>query len=263
MVFHLAWSIFEVSDVLRLPVSNIAEVISMDFDKFYRLVIDYLSDYFAAFVAILQNPACRFRPVLEATQAARTGELSIPCAAPARGVRLDPRLFSFVLLSVFIGSTINALVPGAPARNDFAATAVIILVTWFFYSCLVYALAHLLKGPGTFWETISVSLQIFAVLYVVSSFSAFVWSALARTPQVRSALLSLHLGPLSALIEQPALAYFLIQFLLLAIYLPRSVKHLHRLNRIEQLLIGFLALGFVLIGYILFPSTGFLQYRVF
>jgi hypothetical protein len=228
----------------------------MDIDKLLKMVVDYLSDYVSAFAAILQNPTLHFRPVPGAVPAAGNAEIYPEPGPSARSVRLDPRLFSFALLSIFAGSTINALIPGAPAPPDFPTTAVIVLATWFFYSFVIFALARLLGGPGTFWETISISLQVFSVLYVISSFGALLWAGLAQAPQVRAALLSLRLRPLGLLISQPVLVYFILQFLLLAVYLPLSMKHVHRLNRVEQLLVGLFSLVIILIGYTLYPIIG-------
>ena len=229
----------------------------MDIEKIFKIAIEYLSDYFATFVYTLQSPGLRFRPVPEAAGTAAGGELAALPGGQVRGVRLDPRLFSFVLLSIFIGSTLNVLIPGGrAAQADFPATAVTVLAVWFFYSLVIHALTRLVESRGTLWETISVSLQLFAVLYVASSFAALLWAALVANPTVRSALLALRWPPLSALVNGPVLVYFLIQFVLLAIYLPLSLKGVHRLNRVEQILIGMLAVVIVLIGYTLYPILG-------
>lgn len=229
----------------------------MDFEKLLKLAVDYLSDYLATFVATLQRPGLRFRPMVEA---AATGvektQIASLAGVPARGTRLDPRLFSFVLLSIFIGSTINALIPGRRASPDFPTTAVVVLATWFFYSVLIHGLTRLVDKRGSFWETISVSLQVFAVLYVVSSFTALLWAALTSLPQVRSIIFSLDWSPLNTLSRQPVLMYFIVQFILLAIYLPMALKYVHQLNRIEQILIGMFAVVIVLIGYTIYPVFG-------
>jgi hypothetical protein len=231
----------------------------MDIDRLLKLAAEYLSDYFASFVATLQKPELRFQPVPEAGANPSDATLITPSGAPGRGARLDPRLFSFTLLSVFIGSTINALIPGGrPSSPDFPTTATVVLFTWFFYSIVIHATTRLVNGHGTFWETLSVSFQVFSVLYVLSSFAAFLWSALVRIQPVRFVLLSLHWPPVEAFANEPALAYFVIQFIFLAVYLPLSMKHVHRLNRIEQILIGLFALVIVLIGYTLFPVFGFM-----
>ena len=230
----------------------------MDIEKLLKLAVEYLSDYLATFVATLQRPGLRFRPVIEATAATGIEKSQIASLAgvTARGAQLNPRLFSFVLLSIFIGSTLNALIPGRRASPDFSTTVVVVLATWFFYSALIHGLTRLVDKRGLFWETISVSLQVFAVLYVVSSFAALLWAALTSPPQVRSILFSLDWLTLNTLSRQPVLMYFLVHFILLAIYLPMALKYVHQLNRIEQFLIGMFAVVIALIGYTIYPVFG-------
>ncbi len=233
----------------------------MDIDRLLKLATDYISDYLAAFVSTLRRPGQHFQPVPEAAPIPVPGaaEIVIPAGAPARGTRLDPRLFSFVLLNIFVGSTINTLIPGGRGMQpDFLNTAVIVLATWFFYSVIIQAVTRLVESRAPFWKTLSVSLQVFSVLYVVCSFAGLLWGALATTPQIRTELLRLRWAPLSNLVNSPVLMYFVIQLVFLAIYLPLGMKHVHHLNRVEQILLGILALVIVLIGVTLYPIFGFL-----
>jgi hypothetical protein len=233
----------------------------MDIDKFLKLAVDYLSDYFASFVATLQNPGLRYQPVPEpaSTPLPGSAEIASPTGKAPQGSRLEPRLFSFVLLSILIGSILNAQIPGGRGmRTDFLNTAVLTLAVWFFYSVVIHAVTRLVGSKASFWETLSVSLQVFSALYVVCSFTGLLWGALVTSPQVRAVLLGLHWEPLSNLVNNPTMMYFLVQVVLLAIYLPLAMKHVHQLNRVEQVLLGMLALVIVLIGYTIYPIFGFL-----
>ena len=80
-----------------------------DFEKLQSLGVDYLSEYFAVFIATLRRPTTNYQPVLP----------NLAGATPVRPVfgpskhsyepRLNPGLWRFVLINIFIGTTINLL----------------------------------------------------------------------------------------------------------------------------------------------------------
>ena len=229
----------------------------MDFEKLLKFGTDYLSDYFWVFITTVRSPTLRFQPLLTSPD----GQSAI--AFPSRprvtvaGPRLNPKLLSFVLISIFVGSTINALIPGRKVGPDFGTTGVIVVASWFFYSCLTHWVCLLLRGRGTFVQTLSVSLQLLAVLYVVSSFAAFIWGTSVTVPQLGTSLASLG-WVAELLVSDPVSMYFLVHFGLLAVYLPIAVKHVHGFGWLRQVILGMLAAVITLFGIASYVSTGIL-----
>lgn len=157
-----------------------------------------------------------------------------------------PGLFPFVLISVFIGATVNLWIPGRGNSPGFGTTAVIVVLFWFAYSALTHLLCRVLRGRGRFKTTLSAALVVFAVAYVLSNFTAMLWGIVITAPSIASSLRSMgYLG--SWLVEHPDL-YLLFQFIFLAVYLPISLKEAHNFGWIRQLAVGII-MPFVVFGF--------------
>lgn len=204
----------------------------MDFENLVNFSTDYLSEYLWAFSETLRNPTLRFQPLL----ASKDNKLTTTIPSEPRvnsGPYLNPKLLIFVLISIFIGSTINGLVPGRKVGPDIETTIVSIFGIWFIYGSFIHLACKLLQGKGNYIQTMSVCLQIFAVLHVVSSFAALIFASID--------------------------AYFLVQFLLMAVYLPMAIKNIHSFGWLRQIIIVMLPIIIVIIGLSLYQNNGVLM----
>lgn len=205
----------------------------MDIEKILEWGTKYFSEYTSVFISTLTRPTIRFQPInYQAQQPTLTipGELSTDTVGP----NLNPKLFGFLIVSVFIGATLNSLIPVRSAPADIVTTTVVTLAVWFSYSWFVYGACKLLGGKGGFWATISVSLQLLAVIYVVSSFATLIVGTLVRLPFVYAFLVG-HNTFLDVFVNSPVYFYFMIQSILMFIYLPFAVKHVHGFRFVRRI----------------------------
>ena len=133
------------------------------------------------------------------------------------------------MISIFIGFTISTLIPGVNPQPGFATSAVVIGFYWLLYSVLVHIVCQIFAGKGTFSQTISISLQLLSVIYVVASFVALIWGTFVTGTRFGSLLASTGNLPFY-LVERPIYVYFVVQFVLLTFYLPIAVKRIHGFN---------------------------------
>ena len=147
----------------------------MDFEKYLKFGTEYLSEYVWAFTSTLRNPVLRFELVSAPSESLTEIALPAGTAITRSGTRLNPRLVSFALISIFIGSSLYELFqhPRYARVPDVGITIIVVLLSWFAFGSVVHLYCRLLNGQGTYMQTISVVLQLLAVLYVVSSFAAF------------------------------------------------------------------------------------------
>lgn len=211
----------------------------MDIEKLLGFVNDYLSDYIAVFIGTLRKPTIVFEPSTKSAEEQQKLIVQYKERAYGVGAQINPKLFGFVLISIFIGSTLNALIPGKPAGPDIKTTFVVLFASWLAFSVALHLLCLLFQGKGTFLQELSICLQLLATLYVVSSFSALVWGIVASLPQITATLPPLG-SVAELLVKEPAYMYFFIHFILLAIYLPIAIKHVHKFGWLRQLTVGIL-----------------------
>jgi hypothetical protein len=217
----------------------------MDIEKILKFATDNLSEYFYILIETLRYPALRFAPV-EASADSANKSLVTSRGRLITGSRLAPKLFVYVVISILIGVTLNALIPNRIKSPDAQTTIVVILLNWFLYSTVVHLICKLFRGRGSYAETLSVILQLISTLYVVSSFGALILSLLSRIPQLNSILINAN-GSFSVAASEPFWFFFFLQFLLLTIYVPLAVRHVHGFVWRKQLSIGFISLFLVLI----------------
>ena len=131
-----------------------------------------------------------------------------------------------MLISIFVGLTIGGLIPSGNPRPDLATSSIVIVSYWLLYSSLVHLVCRVFAGKGTFSQTLSISLQLLSVIYVIASFATLMWGTFVTGTKFGALLAST--GNLPAhLVERPIDMYFVVQCGLLTIYLPIAVKRLH------------------------------------
>src|ERR1051325_11357517 len=199
----------------------------MEVEKLIKFAIEHLSDYLRTFLAIVRNPKLEFHPeevVIEDNLLNPRSDLKVVKA------RLNPKLFSFLLLSICIGSVLNTYILGRRAAPEFVITVVIVLACWLLFSFLVYAICKVFGGRGTLLQTVSLNLQMSSVIYVLSSFVTFLWGTIITN--IYSGIPPNYLQGLigETLIREPIYAYFVVQFILILVYLPVANKQFHKLN---------------------------------
>lgn len=236
----------------------------MDIEKIISFVIQYLSDYWWFFSEILRRPNLKFQLLEPSEEMNLVPSSSSQLNTRFRRFRLDPKLLSFVCVSIFIGSTIMAIVPGRSTNSlNFTTILLATVAAWWFYSFVLYVLCKLAKGKGSFEETLGVALQLFSVIYVVSSVLAFLSGLIivavqANWPSTTTAASSGFSG------FQPVSIYFFVEFVLLAIYLPIAVKFVHGFRWFRQLVIGcvtsvvFVSFSVLSYMFISIPCAGYL-----
>lgn len=214
---------------------SISEIdLKMNIEQLLKLGTEYFSSYLTVLISTLRAPGERFRPLPKSKDKGVT-VLHAGISASYIGPGLSPQLFGFMIISVLIGATLNSVVPGRPPSPDFLTTSVVTISVWIGYSISVFLLCKILGGKGSFLETMSVSLQLLAVVYVVSNFVTFIWGSIVRPSVVRGLLQS---GILRPIVDYPILIYYPVQFFLMLIYLPLALKHVHRLNRVRQIVVA-------------------------
>ena len=130
----------------------------MDFEAFQRFATTNLSDYFQVSVDTVAHPGRYFEPIEVSGGAPGSG-----------GTLLDQRLMAFAATSMFLGLTITSLIGKHPDRLLLLSVEIVGLVFWFVYAALVHLFCKIAGGRGRFLETVSVIVQVFATLYVLSS----------------------------------------------------------------------------------------------
>ena len=206
----------------------------------------YLAEYAGLFLRTLVHPIARFQP-LQTTSVndipVKTHDVTAISGAGSR-----PQLMAFVLISIFLGSIINSFVPARKYSGDIAGQIVVISFCWLFFAVYTHALCRIFRGKAKLEQTLWVSLQVFAALFVVSSFINLVGGVFVRHPRVSSFLVSTgRLG--DSIANNPVYIYFLVQFTLLNVYLPLAVKAIHGFGWIRSIVIAIaLSLFWVMFG---------------
>ncbi len=206
----------------------------------------YLVEYARIFLRTLVHPTARFRR-LQTTSAnnipVKTNDVTAIGGAGSR-----PQEMAFVLISIFLGSVINSFVPDREFPGDIVGQIVVISFCWLFFATYTHALCRISRGKAAFEQTLWISLQVFSILFVVSSFINLVGGVFVRQPRVSSFLVSTgKLG--SAIASDPFYIYFFVQFALLNVYLPLALKAIYHFGWIRLILIAIaLSVPWVLFG---------------
>ena len=148
-------------------------------------------------------------------------------------------LFRVLIISIFIGATIGALIPDRPPIQSRATIFVTVSVLWLFLSALVHVVCRMLGGSQSMQMTTFLMVQNLSFAYVASNLlTLIVWSLIKALPQLtsRSELLSTS-GPGGILLS--------LQFLLLLYLVPLTVSYAHGFRGARRLVTAFAAACFV------------------
>lgn len=195
----------------------------MELDKILRLSVEYVSDYVEDFLHVIRRPGFQLQPTPVIAESASISTPNPSLDSVRR--RIDPRLVRFLIISIFLGSVVNGRIPGRSPSQEFLVTIVILIVYWGLFSALSHIVCWMFGSRTTFTETLSACLQVFAVVYVLSSCCGFLYGTIVQN-------FNLGLSPLyfRLLGEHPIYAYFVSQFLLTLPYLIIAMKRVHKLT---------------------------------
>jgi hypothetical protein len=205
----------------------------MDFEGLQKFAVANFSQYFSVTVDTLSRPGLHFAPL--AVEA--TGPGTIPIDKARAGSQLNPQLVGFGVLSMFLGLTLNSLVSKRPDTKGILVIEIVGLLFWVLYAALVHLFCKLVRGRGAFLETVSVTIQVFATLYVVCSAITTALAMFIMLKPVNSFVSKLGaIGEMVA--ENPLVLFFVIHTLLLVIYLPLGLKPIHKFNLLQQIAVA-------------------------
>jgi hypothetical protein len=148
-------------------------------------------------------------------------------------------LLPILIVSIFIGATIGALIPGRPPLQSRATIFCIVSILWVFMSLLVHGVCRLFGGTATMLTTLSLMIQDLAFVYVASNFLTLILSSSAAVYQPINALLAHR-----ALLSTPGTILFTLQFFLLLYLVPLTVSRAHEFKGYLLILIALFAAVF-------------------
>jgi hypothetical protein len=226
----------------------------MDPEKLVSFLATYATDWSRVSFLTLRNPIARF----ELSPVGVEGTVSLLGTIKSdRQLWLHPKLLAFALVSIVLGLSINALLPGRKPGPDLLASIAIIFVFWLASGSVLHAICRLLSGKGRYLETLSVLVQISATLYVATSFLAFVVATLIKWPPIAAAINKYSI--LGGVIgDDPVPLFFVIGTVLQMIYVPLSLKPVHRFGWGRTMMIALLPLLLVWIPVGIYLSSGLL-----
>lgn len=241
----------------------------MDFDKIIKFIVDHLANYFSILFTTLKRPILKFPPI----ESKESKKIIITNSGNELAKdQMNPSLFEFAFISIFIGFTIQSLIPKNGTQPQLIISVLIPFIAWLVVGVVMNIFCKLLRGKGSFIETISITLQIFSVAYVISSVLTLLWGiALLGYSQFTEEFfvypsqptlfneitLSFYelppIGNYYLLREYPFLLYFIIQPIFILVYFSWALKILHRFNRIKMIVIILILL--ILLNTFMFLNT--------
>lgn len=184
----------------------------MDIEKAVSFFPQYLSEYLSILFLTLKNPKIRFAP--SELPKHEKSILHVIGEYPEKtGIKLNPKLIGYLILSVFIGSVLQGITPNHPPIEETLTLIIILMAIWLFLSACFFFVFRSFGGKGGFGDTISVSLQLLASIYVIASMIALLITALFFVSDKSFGI--------------SYLIYLTAQILLLIVYLPLGLKELH------------------------------------
>ncbi len=199
----------------------------MDFDKLINFSTSYLSEYLWAFIETLRKPSIRFHPQPIAQHLQQPVLVGATTVTQTQALNLNPKLLSFVFISFFIGFTINSLIPNKSTSPDLATTGIVVFAFWLLHSTVTHWFCKVSGSKATYLQTLSISLQLFAVLYVLSNFITLLLGTVVTFPAI--GVFTTEIG-LESFVKDPILFFFPVQFVLLLVYLPLAIRNSQGLN---------------------------------
>jgi hypothetical protein len=195
-------------------------------DKMLALAVEHLANYLEVFFSTLRSPGNALQALT--TPVDKVTMLDGDFAETQYQRKLSAGAVSFLLISIFIGSVLNANIVRRLAAPDLILTVVVVIVLWIVLSSFIYVICKLLGGQGSFTQSLSASLQVFAVSYVLCSCVAFLWGIFSIK------IMSFGTSPsgfVLRLVQEPILTYFLSQLVLTAVYLTLAMRRVHGFAR--------------------------------
>lgn len=208
----------------------------MDVDKAIKLASTYFSEYFYVLFKTLVNPSVLYLPPVVSDANENSTVVVRRTVKSSQRLLLSPKLFVYIVISIFLGTTINSLVPGRATEVLPQVALVIILFTWILYGTAVHLSCKLFSGKGQYVETLSVTLQMMSALYVVSSCGAIIVSVFHQNRQAQALLVKIPtflntIDPfLHAKVIDPVSSFFIIELALLSFYTPLALRPIHKLT---------------------------------
>jgi len=218
----------------------------MDIEKVITFFPQYLSEYLALLFMTLQKPSLRFAPSSPPRSGIEIIRVSGDNSNTINGATLNPKLISFAILSILFGSIIQGVTPNHPSIKEFPTLVVIVIALWLFISITVFFVCRSLGGKGSFIDTISISLQLLAVIYVVASLVSLIATIIFFANEID--------------FLYSYLVYLTTQIILLSIYLPLALKELHfssnsKVSIRRVIAVVFSILSFLLIAFFSYSTA--------
>ena len=223
----------------------------MDIEKLVKFVVEYVSEYLSVLGSTLGSAKLGY-PAQKPQK--KEGETDLIVGGTARDDRrvLNPKLFIYCVINIFVGFTLQSLVQGKLSGRELTVVVVVTLLTWVTVGTIISGIMKLLRGSGTFIDTLSLCIQLFSTVYLVSSGLTLLWSMLVEALRSQlgegSILLVLH----------PFSLYFVVQFVLLIVYLPWGVKKLHRISTGRSLV----GISILVVPFLLFNVVAYLTIQI-
>jgi hypothetical protein len=207
----------------------------MDPEKIFKFLTENIPDWLRVMVLTLARPISLFELVVTQTEGS---SIIVGRSQSGRQLWLHPKLITFALLSIVLGTTINAQIPHRiiVGNVSLVPSVVIIIIYWFCIASLEHLLCRLLQGKGRYLETVSVIIQVFATLYVAASFLALI-AATVLTLRVVAQQVEKTVPLIGQLlVEDPVNIFFLISTVLLIVYIPLALRSVHRFGWIQTMI---------------------------
>lgn len=224
----------------------------MDLDKLRNDIMVTGWQFLLVFMLTLKNPVARFQ--LQPTSETGINRIAGPLDSE-RELFFNPKLLWFAGASILLGLAVNALIPNRISGPDQYTALVIVFAYWLIAGSVTFVFCRLLRGTGGYLETLSVFIQISAVLYVATSFLS-VFSIPVLHPLLADLFSSDILGP--RLTVQPVVLFFIIGLLLSIIYVPLAMKSVHKFGWIRTAAVAAVPLAGVLIQVAIYEQYGVL-----
>ncbi len=227
----------------------------MDPGKTFKFLVDYAVDWSRVTFMTIVKPISRFELV---TVGADETVRVIGNIKSERQLWLNPKLLGYSFLSIILGLTINALIPNKSQGPDLLASVIIIFIYWFAACSVLHLFCIILRGTGKYLETLSVGIQVSSTLYVVISFLTFVIASLLVIPNTSEFVKQIPMiGEL--LTKEPAYVFFVIGTLLSMVYVPLSMKSVHKFGWIRTIMVAVIPPLTVWLPVIVYMQSGLLM----
>ncbi|MEM7083066.1 MAG: YIP1 family protein [Pseudomonadota bacterium] len=224
----------------------------MDIQKIVTTIPALAAEYFHDFVAILTRPDTRFAPVPVADS---DEELIVVSNTSEMTLKSDPKLFLFATLSLCFSISISSASPfyNLDEAPTLIVNVIVGLVAWLIYGSFIHLFSKVLHGRGTYPETISVCVQLFAAISVLGS----IFALLLSSELIGDWLYESFTWYPIQLTVNPFLSFFLFQAIALAVYLPISLKRIHRFGALKVTAVAIPSIALVIgLAYVFYSGFG-------